>query len=111
MIFMNSQIQLMVPEWFVQDELHIIETIINKVSGTSGIVIAGENFDASKQYNPIVRLYTIGLVEDQYELIKELDSFQFKTVEDAKLFCSKLPELNAIDLIMLMNKEEPVLSM
>ncbi|MBD8031837.1 MULTISPECIES: geranylgeranyl pyrophosphate synthase [Solibacillus] len=107
---MNSQIQLMVPEWFVQDELHIIETIINKVSGTSGIVIAGENFDASKQYNPIVRLYTIGLVEDQYELIKELDSFQFKTVEDAKLFCSKLPELNAIDLIMLMNKEEPVLS-
>lgn len=108
---MNSQIQLIVPEWFVQDELQIVETIISKASGASGIVIAGENFDASKQCNPIVRLYTIRLVEDRYELIKELESFQFKTVDEAELFCSKLPEVNAIDLIMLMNKEEPVLSM
>ena len=108
---MNSQIQLIVPEWFVQDELQIVETIISKTSGTSGILIAGENFDASKHCNPTVRLYTIRLIEDKYELTKELDSFQFKTVGEAKLFCSKLPELNAIDLIMVMNKEEPVLTM
>ena len=108
---MNSQIQLIVPEWFVQDELQIVETIISKTSGTSGILIAGENFDASKPCNPTVRLYTIRLIEEKYELTKELESFQFKTVEKAKLFCSKLPELNAIDLIMVMNKEEPVLTM
>ncbi|MGN7476649.1 geranylgeranyl pyrophosphate synthase [Solibacillus silvestris] len=107
---MNSQIQLIVPEWFVQDELHIIETIVSEVSATTGIVIAGENFDASKQCNPTVRLYMIRLIENQFELIKELDAFQFETVEEAKLFCSKLPGLNAIDLIMLMNKEEPLFS-
>ena len=107
---MNSQIQLIVPEWFVLDELHIIETIVGKTSGNTGIVVAGENFDASKQCSPTVRLYMIRLIEDQYELMKELDAFQFKTVEEAKGFCSKLPQLNAIDFIMMMNKEEPILS-
>lgn len=39
---MNSQIQLIVPTWFVQDELHIIETIVSKTSADTGIVIAGK---------------------------------------------------------------------
>lgn len=107
---MNSQIQLSIPKWFVQDELHIIETFVSKVSATTGIVIAGENLDASKRCDPTVRIYMIRLIEDQYEIIKELEAFPFDTVEDAKVFVSKLPELTAFDLIMLLNNEEPVFS-
>lgn len=107
---MNSQIQLMVPEWFVQDELHIIETIIGENSKDTGVVLAAENFDATKHCCPTVRLYLIRLIDHQYEVVKELDAFQFKTVEDAQAFCAKLPNLNAFDLIMLMNKEEPIFS-
>lgn len=108
---MNSQIQLIVPEWFVQDELHIIETIVSKVTPSTGIVIAAENFDATKRCRPTVRLYMIQLMNNQYEITKELDAFQFGTVEQAKQFCAKLPEMTAIDLIMLMNKEELVFSL
>lgn len=108
---MNSQIQLIVPEWFVQDELHIIETIVSQVSASKGIVIAAENLDATKRCRPTVRLYMIQLMNDQYEITKELDAFQFDSGQEAKQFCTKLPEMSAIDLIMLMNKEEPVFSM
>lgn len=111
MDFMNNQIQLIVPEWFILDELHIIETIVSENSANVGIVVAGENFDASKYCCPTVRLYMIRLVDNQYELMKELDSFQFRTVEEAKAFSAKLPKLNAIDLIMMVNKEEPIFSM
>lgn len=107
---MNSQIQLIAPKWFVQDELHIIETIVSKTSANTGIVIAGENFDATKRCHPTVRLYMIQLFNDQYEITKELDAFQFDTAEEAQQFCAKLPEMTAIDLVMLMNKEEPVFS-
>ena len=107
---MNNQIQVMVPEWFILDELHIIETIVNENTANVGIVVAGENFDASKHCCPTVRLYMIRLVDNQYELMKELDAFQFQTVEEAKAFSAKLPNLNAIDLIMMVNKEQPIFS-
>lgn len=108
---MNNQIQLILPEWFVLDELHIIETIVSKNSANIGIVVAGENFDMSKHCCPTVRLYMIRLIDNQYELMKELDAFQFESVEEAKAFSGKLPELNAIDLIMMMNREHPIFSM
>jgi hypothetical protein len=107
---MNNQIQLNLPKWFVLDELHIIETIVSKKSADVGIVVAGENFDATKRCCPTVRLYMIHLVDNQYEIIKELDAFQFETVEEAKCFSEKFPELNAIDLIMMVNKEQPIFS-
>lgn len=111
MNFMSNQIQLMVPEWFVLDELHIIDTIIGKNMADIGIVVAGENFDSSKMCCPTVRLYMMRLIDGHYELMKELDAFQFQSVEDAKEFSSKLPVLNAFDFIMMMNKEEPIFSM
>ena len=108
---MSKQIQINVPEWFVLDELHILATIISPNSENIGILIAGENFDSSKSCCPTVRLYLIRLIDDQYELIKELDAFQFNTSEEAKYFSSKLPDLNAIDLVMMLNKEEPVFTL
>ena len=66
---MNNQIQLSIPKWFVQDELHIIETIVSEISATTGIVIAGENFDASKRCKPTVRIYMIRLIDDQYKFL------------------------------------------
>ncbi|ATP39451.1 geranylgeranyl pyrophosphate synthase [Solibacillus sp. R5-41] len=108
---MNSQFQINVPEWFVLDELHILETIISPTSNNMGIIVASENFDAKKRCYPTVRLYMIHLVDDQYELTKELDAFQFRSVEEAKQFATKLPNLNAMDFIMMLNKEEPAFSM
>lgn len=108
---MNKQIQINVPEWFVQDELHIIAQVISPNADNVGILLAGENFDLSKQCSPTVRMYLLHLIDEQYEFIKELDAFQFNSSQEAEYFTSKLPEMNAIDLVMMLNKQEPVFSM
>ncbi|MEK4230059.1 geranylgeranyl pyrophosphate synthase [Solibacillus sp. FSL H8-0538] len=107
---MSKQIEINVPEWFVLDELHTLDTIISPNSENIGILMAGENFDLSKTCSPTVRLYLMRLIDDKYEVIKELDAFPFNSTVEAKRFSAKLPELNAIDLVMMLNKEEPVFS-
>lgn len=108
---MSSQMQLdvavNVPEWFVADELHMLKTIVSPNTEEVGILMAGENLDATKCCSPTVRLYLMKLVDNQYEVIKELDAFQFNTTDEAAKFSSKLPEINAIDLVLMLNKEQP----
>lgn len=108
---MSSQMQLEVsvnvPEWFVADELHMLKTIVSPNAEEIGILMAGENLDATKRCRPTVRLYLMKLVNDRYEVTKELDAFQFKTTDEATKFSSKLPEINAIDLVLMLNREQP----
>ena len=108
--FMSRQIEINVPEWFVRDELHILKTIISPISKNIGILIAGENFDSTKSCYPTVRLYLMRLIEEKYELTKELEAYSFRSLDEAQRFSTKLPELNAIDLVMMLNSEEPVFS-
>ena len=90
MILMSSQMQLdvavNVPEWFVADELHMLRTIVSPNTEEVGILMAGENLDATKCCSPTVRLYLMKLVNNRYEVIKELDAFQFKTTDDEIFF-------------------------
>ena len=107
---MSSQMQLEVavnlPEWFVADGLHTLKTIVSPNAEENGILVAGENLDATKCCNPTVRLYLMKLVDNQYEVMKELDAFSFKTTDEALRFSSKLPEISAIDLVLMLNKEQ-----
>ena len=107
---MSKEIEINVPEWFVRDELHTLKTIISPNSENIGILIAGENFDSTKSCCPTVRLYLMRLIEGKYEVTKELEAFSFRTLDEAQRFSAKLPELNAIDLVMMLNSEEPVFS-
>lgn len=111
---MSSQMQLdvavNVPAWFIEDELHMLKTIVSPNVEEIGILLAGENLDSTKSCHPTVRLYLMKLIDNQYEVIKELDAFQFTTTDEAAKFSSKLPEINAIDLVLMLNREELLFS-
>lgn len=105
---MTKQIEINVPEWFEMDGLDSLDTIVSPTSENVGILVAGENMDATKTCRPTVRLYLLQLIDGKFEVTKELEAFPFRTKEEALYFSGKLRNLNAIDLVMLLHKEQPI---
>ncbi|MFF5993660.1 geranylgeranyl pyrophosphate synthase [Lysinibacillus sp. KU-BSD001] len=105
---MTKQIEINLPDWFELDGLNTLDTIISPNSEDVGILVAGENLDYTKTCCPTVRLYLLQLVDGKYEVTKELEAFPFQSTDEAIQFSSKLPQLNAFDLVMLLNKEQPI---
>ncbi|WP_431029735.1 geranylgeranyl pyrophosphate synthase [Lysinibacillus sp. LZ02] len=105
---MTKQIEINLPDWFELDGLNTLDTIISPNSEDVGILVAGENLDYTKTCCPTVRLYLLQLVDSKYEVTKELEAFPFQSTDEAIQFSSKLPQLNAFDLVMLLNKEQPI---
>ena len=106
---MSNQIEkVSIPEWFELDELSTLKVVISPNTKDVGILLAGENLDLTKSCCPTVRLYLVNLINDKYELTRELDAFTFNSKEEAIEFSKSLPELTAMDLVMMMNKQSPV---
>jgi hypothetical protein len=105
---MTKQIEINVPEWFEMDELAKLDTIVSPISENVGILVAGENLNYTKTCCPTVRLYLLHLIDGKFEVTKELDAFPFRSRDEAVYFSEKLRSMNAIDLVMLMNKEQPI---
>ncbi|WP_413362808.1 geranylgeranyl pyrophosphate synthase [Lysinibacillus sp. 3P01SB] len=105
---MTKQIEINVPEWFEMDELATLDTIVSPTSENVGILVAGENLNYTKTCCPTVRLYLMQLIDGKFEVTKELDAFPFHSRDEAVHFSGKLRNMNAIDLVMLMNKEQPI---
>ena len=105
---MTKQIEINVPEWFELDGLNTLDTIVSPNSDNIAILVAGENLDYTKSCCPTVRLYLMRLVENQYEVTKELEAFTFRSTEEAIGFSTRLPDLSAIDLVMLLNRQQPI---
>lgn len=104
---MIKELNINIPQWFELDELNALHTVMNPVNDT-GVLVAAENLNKEKECNPTIRLYLIELLEDQYELTQELDAFAFNCCEQAKEFSQKLPNMNAIDLVLYLNKRQPL---
>lgn len=107
---MMKQVQVNIPEFFELDGLCEIHTIISPLTEKFGILIAGENLDNTKPCNPTVRLYLITLLNEKYEVTKELEAFPFRCKNEARNFSEQLPNINALDLVMLLNNEKPLFS-
>ncbi len=105
---MNKQKEVSIPEWFELDGLRTLQVVISPKTKDVGILLAGENLDLTKICCPTVRLYLVNLINGKYELTKELDAFTFETKEEAIEFSKSLPELTAMDLVLMLNKQSPV---
>lgn len=108
MDIMNKQIEVSIPKWFELDGLSTLQVVISPNRNDIGVLLAGENLDLTKACCPTVRLYLVNLMNGKYEITKELDAFTFKSKEEAIEFSKSLPELTAMDLVMMMNKQSPV---
>ncbi|MEO4052226.1 geranylgeranyl pyrophosphate synthase [Solibacillus sp. CAU 1738] len=108
---MNKQIEINIPEWFELDGLSTLQVVISPNTDNVGIILAGENLDLTKTCCPTIRMYLVNLINGKYELTKELEAFTFNSKEEALQFSEKLPELTAIDLVMMLNNQTPVFAM
>lgn len=106
---MIKELNINIPNWFELDELHALHTIMNPLQDT-GVLVASENFNNEKQCNPTVRLYLLELQNGLLEVTKELDAFPFNCCDEALDFSRKLPNMNAIDLVLYLNKRKPLFS-
>jgi hypothetical protein len=53
----------------------------------------------------IVRIYlTQKNSENQFHITAELEAFQFSSYQTAKAFVNKLPEVTALEMLLLINK-------
>ena len=105
---MIKQVEVNIPDWFELDGLSALHTVISPLFEEVGVLIAGENLDNTKCCEPTVRLYLVNLLEGKYEVTKELEAFTFNCMNEAISFSEQLPKLNALDLVMLLNKQKPL---
>lgn len=108
--FMSKQINVSIPEWFELDGLTTLQVVISPNREEVGILLAGENLDLTKTCCPTVRLYLVNMINGKFEITKELDAFTFESKEEALQFAQSLPEITAMDLVMMLNKQSPVFS-
>ena len=107
---MMKNLNINIPNWFELDELNALHTIMSPSLQNTGVLVASENFDNDKTCNPTVRLYLLEMVEGTLELTKELEAFTFHSSKEAQEFSQKLPSMNALDLVLHLNKRQPLFS-
>ncbi|MER2000941.1 MAG: geranylgeranyl pyrophosphate synthase [Lysinibacillus sp.] len=106
---MIKELNINIPNWFELDELDALHTVMSPVNDT-GVLVASENFNKEKECNPTVRLYLLELQNGKFEITKELDAFSFTSCDEARDFSQKLPNMNALDLVLYLNKRQPLFS-
>lgn len=87
------------------DGMVLIETLISPMQPNTGIIIVGENYEETS-IQPIVRIYLITWQDDDWVIETELQAFAFRDINSANRFVSDLPNLSAIDVLILMNVQQ-----
>ncbi|GKW45868.1 hypothetical protein [Planococcus sp. NCCP-2050] len=84
------------------ENINILATLQSPSDPYLGILITGEEyFLDSKQ--PIIKVYLINKSNSEWRIQKELETFVFSSYASAKKFVMDLPEMSALDLLLVMN--------
>ena len=84
------------------ESMELIQLIESPVVENLGILIMGENINGI----PNIRFYELENIEDVFEVKKELQSFNFHSWADAMIFVDHLPEMSALELLLMMSADE-----
>jgi len=100
----DENVKILIPEGF-EDDMEIITTIFSSTKEV-GLVIAGEDMYPTSEH-PILRIYLLENVDLGWTLQEELHAFAFWNYNDAQSFLENLPTMSALDLLIVMNGQEP----
>ena len=103
---MSKNIEVNIPEWFKQDELFVLNTIVDESNETIGTLFASDNFEQVRPYNPVVRVYSIRLNNGLYELESEISAFSFKTKAEAIAFSENVLTYSATELLLNIHRSQ-----
>ncbi|WP_033543914.1 hypothetical protein [Planococcus sp. CAU13] len=82
--------------------MELLQTLISPVKPDMAIMVFGENY-SNRTEQPTVRIYLISIEEDKWDFEGELQAFVFLNFESAQRFVDDLPDMSAIDLLLLLN--------
>jgi len=100
---MNKDVNLLVPEGF-EDDMEIITTIFSSTKDV-GLVIAGEDMYPTSEH-PVLRIYLLEEIDIGWAIQEELQAFVFLDYDAAKLFLENLPDMSALELLVMMNSRK-----
>lgn len=83
------------------ESMELIQLIESPVVENLGILIMGEDMDGI----PNIRFYELENIEDVFEVKKELQTFTFRSSADAMTFVDHLPDMSALELILMMSTD------
>lgn len=83
------------------ESMELIQLIESPVVENLGILIMGEDMDGI----PNIRFYELENIEDVLEVKKELQTFTFHSSADAMTFVDHLPDMSALELILMMRTD------
>ena len=89
------------------ESMELIQLIESPVVKGLGILIMGENMNGI----PNIRFYELENIEDVFEVKKELQTFTFHSSAEAMTFVDHLPDMSALELLLMMGtvNEEKIL--
>jgi len=96
--------EIVFPDELIED-MKILSTVTNPEKEDLGILIMGENMEV-EQYSgglSVIRLYLLNKRNFKYHFEIELGAFAFYDLESAYGFLIKLPEMSALELLIMMN--------
>lgn len=99
----NEDVKILIPEDF-EDNMKIITTIFSSTKEV-GLVIAGEDMYPTSEH-PILRIYLLEHIDLGWAIQEELHAFAFLNYDTAKLFLEKLPNMSALELLIMMSAQE-----
>ena len=100
---MNKQINFPVE----MDDYNLEKVFLSHVYDSIGVIatstVEGELI--------VLRLYEVNRFEgnDTFEIVKELEAFGFTNREKLNEFVEKLPEMGAIDMLLLLHQNNPTI--
>ena len=96
--------EIVIPEE-LKVNMKILSTVLSPTKEEIGILIMGENMEP-KQYTSrlsVIRLYLLSKRNFKYYIEMELEAFAFHDLDSAYEFLNNLPNMSALELIIMMN--------
>lgn len=103
---MDRKDKLYLPDEVLQD-MKLEDVIFPINSDKTGVVVLSQK---GKNNDSVMRLFQLLLDQeaDQYYPVQELAAFSFQSYEELKDFLITLPNLNGIEMLMLLNPLPPI---
>lgn len=99
----NEAVNIFMPKEF-EDEMEVLTTIFNPTNDI-GLAIAGENMHPTSKC-PILRIFMLETIDQGWAFKEELQAFTFTNFDDAQTFLENLPQMSALEMLILMNGQK-----
>lgn len=98
---MNKDVEIVIPDML--KHMEILTIAISPVMQDLGILIMGVNMKPLKNELPTIRIYLLQKDGRKFNVEKELEAFSFFDANSAMEFVMNLPEMSALELLLMMN--------